>query len=1039
MDRRLLTAAAASPLLWAAGLAQAETTISDARTTPVATATAASGTPDNLTVASGGSVKPTSGAAITLNSDNNVSIAGAAGVTDANDSTALLIQGGRRGEVTLSGALTVDESYTPTDADNDGDLDGPFAQGSNRAGVRVTGTEAFRGSIVQTAGAIVVEGNDSAGIRAQAGVDGSIRAGGSISVVGDRSIGIHTAGAVGGDVRTTGGVTAQGAGAIGVAVDGPVGGKLVLGGPVTVSGYRYTTPPSDVSKLDADDLLQGGPAVRVRGTVLGGVLVDAPPPNNDPNDDDEDDDGVPDASETTGVIASYGAAAAIEIGGPANISLGLVGAGNDAYGLVIKGTAQGLGLYDGVSAQGVVIGGQGGLVDVVGGVKVQGTVSSTALGAGAVGLHLKDGARAPVVANSGTIRAGATAVSSAVEVRALQIDQGAVTSQVTNTGTIAAAITGSQGVATAIRDLSGSLSLIENSGLIAATLTPLEGTVTGRAIALDLRANTNGVTVRQTANASDTVTATLRGDVLFGSGPSRLELLSGVLIGDVAFGTGADSLLIGGGATLNGALTNAGGGLAVQVLDGRLTATNTGAVNLSSLDVGQKGQIVLTATPSTGAHTQLVVAGDAVLADGAQIGLRFTDKLTDPTSFTLVRAGRLVVQGELGEELLAQGPWLYRTTLRADTAQNALVADVRRRTAEEAGLSAGQAGAYEAVFQAFDRDATVRDALLGKSDAAGFIALYDQFLPDYSGALFRVFASAQEATARAMDGAESQLPPGGRRVWAQEIGVLQKQTLDGAAGFEADGFGFAAGVESAQGPWGALGLQTSFLNITVDENGSAAAEKLTGSALSGGAYWRLGEGPLTITAGANAGYAWLQADRAVVDTGAGLSRTASSEWNALMASAHTGIAYTARMGRVHLRPMISADFVYLDEDGRTESGGGEAVDLEIDGRTSQQLSAFAGVALGATFGDPQAMLWRPEVTVGYRTRTGDGPDATTARFISGGPSFTLAAPELDDGAMVVRVGLRGSTRYFDLGFEAGGEIRDDYEAYDGRVVARLAF
>ncbi|HMO43556.1 MAG TPA: hypothetical protein PKB04_09595 [Phenylobacterium sp.] len=310
MDRRLLTAAAASPLLWAAGLAQAETTISDARTTPVATATAASGTPDNLTVASGGSVKPTSGAAITLNSDNNVSIAGAAGVTDANDSTALLIQGGRRGEVTISGALTVDESYTPTDADNDGDLDGPFAQGSNRAGVRVTGTEAFRGSIVQTAGAIVVEGNDSAGIRAQAGVDGSIRAGGSISVVGDRSIGIHTAGAVGGDVRTTGGVTAQGAGAIGVAVDGPVGGKLVLGGPVTVSGYRYTTPPSDVSKLDADDLLQGGPAVRVRGTVMGGVLVDAPPPNNDPNDDDEDDDGVPDASETTGVITSYGAAAA---------------------------------------------------------------------------------------------------------------------------------------------------------------------------------------------------------------------------------------------------------------------------------------------------------------------------------------------------------------------------------------------------------------------------------------------------------------------------------------------------------------------------------------------------------------------------------------------------------------------------------------------------------------------------------------------------------------------------------------------------------
>ena len=85
MDRRWLRAAAATPLLWAAaGGAQAETTISTAETTPVTTATANSGAPDDLTIASGGAGKPTGGTAVTLNSDNNVSIAGTVAIADAN-------------------------------------------------------------------------------------------------------------------------------------------------------------------------------------------------------------------------------------------------------------------------------------------------------------------------------------------------------------------------------------------------------------------------------------------------------------------------------------------------------------------------------------------------------------------------------------------------------------------------------------------------------------------------------------------------------------------------------------------------------------------------------------------------------------------------------------------------------------------------------------------------------------------------------------------------------------------------------------------
>ena len=103
--------------------------------------------------------------------------------------------------------------------------------------------------------------------------------------------------------------------------------------------------------------------------------------------------------------------------------------------------------------------------------------------------------------------------------------------------------------ATAVLDASGSLRTLENINSIAATVTATDATipVTGRAIALDLRANTAGVTLRQYANSDTAITPTITGDVLFGSGAGRLELLAGVLNGAVAFGSGADSLVINGG------------------------------------------------------------------------------------------------------------------------------------------------------------------------------------------------------------------------------------------------------------------------------------------------------------------------------------------------------------------------------------------------------------------------------------------------------------------------------------------------------------
>ena len=1044
MRLRHVLLAAASPLCLMAGAAQAETVISTTVATPVATATAANGARDDIKISTAGTIQPTApGAAVTLNSDNKVINEGAIKFQNVSDATGILVIGGTTGSVKQAGTIVIDESTEIKDTDGDGDLDGPFATGAGRYGIRVTGPAAFHGDVTQSGGSISIEGADSAGISVETAIDGSVRTVGAITVTGDRSYGVHTAGTVGGDVAIHSAVTVQGAGNVAVATDDNVGGKLVLGNAITATGFRYTQRPADaaVAKLDADDLLIGGPAVRVRGDVFGGIVVDAPPADLNKDDPDEDKDGVPDAQETTGAITSLGSAPAILVGSESRgVRLGVGGTGSNAYGLNIKGSVQGLGVYDGISATAVQLGGLGGNVVVDGGVRVSGTVNAAAAKAGAIGLRLGSGVSTPkILVEGGAIKAAASA-SDAVDVRAVQIDAGAGVSYLGNSGDITAAITGTKGSATAILDSSGSLSLIENVKTIGAGFSPADKTqaVTGKAVALDLRANTAGVTVRQGPNASTSVTPAIVGDVLFGSGAARLELNAGTLDGAVAFGSGADALVIDGGAKMTGALTDAGGGLTINVAKGRLTATNTDVINLTSLDLGATGELVLTADPAAAKSTSLNVAGAANLASGSKVGLRFTSKLDAPATFTLIKAGALSA-GTIDQSLLGSTPWLYKSELRVDQANNSLLADVRRRTASEAGLNQAEAAAYDAVFANFDRDAGVRDTLLSKTDAAGFTKLYDQFLPDFTGSLFHTLAAASDATNRAIDESDSQLNGDGLRVWTQEIAFLVKRDVDRTTKYDADGFGLAGGIEAPYTGIGTLGLMTSFVNVNVDDAFASAAESLGGQVFSAGVYWRDTAGGLTANLGLNGGYASLKSTRVLSDPAAGLNKEAKSDWNGLTFAAHAGLSYLLEAGRFYFKPQATADYFMLKEDGRAESGGGQAMDLSIDERSSNQLSAFAGVTLGARFGEESAFVWIPELTAGWRQAAGDGVDVTTARFVAGGPAFSMAAPDLTGGGPVVRLALRGQGQYFDFAVEGGGEVRDDYEAYDGRVVVRFLF
>jgi hypothetical protein len=285
---------------------QAQTVIDTKRTDAVRTSTIKAGARDNIRIAAAGSVTPTTGTAVTIDSVNSVSNEGTIQITNADNATGIFANAATGGGITnaATGKIIIDESYVATDTDKDGDLDGSFAAGTGRTGIRTAG--AYTGAIVNS-GAITVKGNNSAGIWLGGPLTGAFTHDGQTSVTGNGSTGVRIAD-VTGNVRLAGTIAAIGQGAVAARVDGDITGALVVQGALGSTGYRYVTAPADVSKLDADDLLQGGSALIVAGNVSGGIIFAVPPKDASTTDTDEDKDGLPDATEGSAAITSYGAA-----------------------------------------------------------------------------------------------------------------------------------------------------------------------------------------------------------------------------------------------------------------------------------------------------------------------------------------------------------------------------------------------------------------------------------------------------------------------------------------------------------------------------------------------------------------------------------------------------------------------------------------------------------------------------------------------------------------------------------------------------------
>ncbi len=281
MRKLLLSAAAAAPLLlFGAGFALADTTVGST-TSEVQTSKANAGAPDNVIIGAGATVSVAGPLAVTMDSSNNLTNNGTISISNQDNSTAVLLNGGNTGAFVNGGTITNTETYTRTDTNKDGVLDGPLAQGTNRYGVHLAGAAPLIGTLqISSGSSISVQGNNSFGIALDGALQGDLQLLGSVGVAGDNSTGLSITAPISGKVFISGPLNGTGSGTTGVNIAAPIGGSLSIYSSVASTGYSITTrnpDPTINANLLASDLLTSNSALQIGNNVQGGVFLGAPP------------------------------------------------------------------------------------------------------------------------------------------------------------------------------------------------------------------------------------------------------------------------------------------------------------------------------------------------------------------------------------------------------------------------------------------------------------------------------------------------------------------------------------------------------------------------------------------------------------------------------------------------------------------------------------------------------------------------------------------------------------------------------------------
>lgn len=1076
--RFLVTTALSSLTLSFAGLANAQTTITTAETTAVNTSTAGTGgTPDDVILDTTGSVTlTTAGPAVIVDSSNDLTLNGNVTIEDVDNATGVELQGGNTSDVNLNGAITITEDYTTTDTDGDLVPDGTFATGTGRTGVLISGASPFVGNVaMDNTASITVEGNDSYGIQLAptASLTGDLLTDGTLRITGDNSIGMGIEGQIVGNLANSANIASNGTNAQSINVQNDITGSFLNEGTITNTGYRFVTRPNAAGRdlLGAEDLEQAGAAVQISGNVTSGVLMDQLISST------TDADGTTTTTISRSNVTQFGNAPAILIDGQGTpIMIGRVSAitlatdpdfdANLLYAFVNEGDLTANGIYDDVNSTTFEVrdatlddginntgtmqavsyrSGNDGTADVAG---FTGAASVIVIGNNAIAERINNAGliSASVLEATDEIYADTSNVINprVITATAIDVQTGGSLDTITNSGSIRSIVSGRNGVVTAIRDTTGTVFAVNNTGEILAqgvTSDALGNEATNfTTIALDLAANTSGVTVTQ--SASTTTTPSITGDILLGSGDDTVDVSAGTVIGDLSFGNGADALTLSGGSGYLGDLTDTDGDLVISVAGSTLANTSSASLNVTSATFDGTSTYRPTLDGATGDASTLVASSGVTFDDGATIAPFLANIIGNTTNtFTIADATALTIGAASPTDLAGSiSPFMYDTTYSIDPMDaNALIVTLDLKDTTALGLDNAQTSLFTSAFEALGTNSGLGNAFINITNADDFNSAYNQLMPEFS-AVTRQFITANVdggtgAVSSHLDNVRrSQDRSGG--AWIQEYAYFADRSLAGLSEqYRGSGFGFNAGLDTAMGPFHAVGFSLGFASTEV-ESVLDLDDPLDVLTVQFGSYAGLQSGNLGLEAQAGFGYNDIKSERNIaVGSYTGSSK---GDWGGMHYNASLRAGYdVAFSDKYFMRPAVSVDYLQLREKAYTERGD-SGIALEIDKRNSTSASATAMVNFGAQFMGKRTWV-RPMLRAGYRNDFVNDSIITTGRFVGLTTPFEIESEAFPDSGFLLGFSVAAGSEYSSFSFDFDSDIRDGFIRHTGRVVLRLLF
>ncbi|MEN3974919.1 autotransporter domain-containing protein [Emcibacter sp. SYSU 3D8] len=1011
----------------------ADLTITKTVTEPVNTANASSG-PGNILIESGGAVSVDKGTAVTVNSNNTVENNGRIQSSGGIDSRGIVISGSVTSDITNKGTISLG-----TDADDDTKDGGNY-------GIYLQPGASMAGDILNdTGGTITVDGFESAGIFSAGSLTGSIKNDGQITATGEAGVGVLVSGNVSGSVTNNGSIST------GVGSSQSFDSK----------GNTITIPETP-----------GGDGLAIAGSVSGGIVNTG--------------DGLTDVEEkslTAGTVETIrglkkddiGVDATITIIGPenalhvgpdaggtvgGNLTIGAVGADEDAYGIINRGDMTSSSTADNGPAETVRIGlgagtGATGTTTVVGGFLNDGGDITTKSDSGkSTSVAIGSGAILPELNNVGTIKA----TTETGDAYALSIEQSAQLDKLTNSGLLEAEATSVNGDAITIVDASDTLKFIENTGTISSIETigaDIKGLpITSTGTAIDLSVSTVDVSVLNTG--------TIAGDVLFGTGDDSYTLDGGTQTGTIDFGGGENTFMLN-NAMFSGDLAATKGSVDLDVKGSTFAIVSEDGAQVRDAAFDKDSTLVVPIFGSDAIAGTLTASGTVSFADGTGLVTDFKTLSAEDITFTLVDAATLTFETDVTGLMISDTSAFFNVDVAIDEEDpGKLVVTVHRATAEELGLNGNQTAVFNVTKTLLEQDTEMGAAMANLKTAEEVQDAFNQLMPDNSGAtqqgIFQTQAAIFGAINKRMDGIykldqrykerveriAGKDPKRAKRmskrnqptIWAEQLVLVANQSpFADQLGYGGYSYGVALGADYPLLGLDAVGISLS--QVWSEYKEKTSFDKPTAvSTTQFNVYAGWENSGFFVDVSGGYGFSSYDGERNIVI--GSVSRTSLGEWSGHHMAANVRAGYNIVMGRYTLGAAASFSWMKLHENGYVETGLGEndtsgaATNLVVGEQDVSFARGNFGLTAGMRFEDGTGLI-EPQIRVGATHEFSyKGPtNAAYFGFLKDGNNLPT---RLSDDFMTVGALAAKTTYYAGVGVDLSahfGTLSFDYDAEFG--------